>query len=192
LGKVAASQNKLQDIAYPILKNLTSEIKVDSFLNHQMDVELFLEMAKEFKSKFASHNINKILTMLMLFLAVFSISSCSRDSDSPQAPTDETKDRGHEMPDRVEFIFKNTTTSQEQRRAALMTQDGLKFDNTAAVEWKEGDSYLLEIVYYNNGRRLNSEFVSQEMAPIHQHFFQLNKNGKPVEEAEMWCKLLLH
>ena len=26
-------------------------VKVDSFLNHQMDVELFLEMAKEFKSK---------------------------------------------------------------------------------------------------------------------------------------------
>ena len=38
-------------------------VKVDSFLNHQMDVELFLEMAKEFKSKFASHNINKILTI---------------------------------------------------------------------------------------------------------------------------------
>ena len=35
-------------------------VKVDSFLNHQMDVQLFLEMAKEFKSKFASHNINKI------------------------------------------------------------------------------------------------------------------------------------
>ena len=44
------------------------------------------------KNKFS---LNKILTMLMLFLAVFSISSCSRDSDSPQAPTDETKDRGH-------------------------------------------------------------------------------------------------
>ena len=42
------------------------------------------------KNKFS---LNKILTMLMLFLAVFSISSCSRDSDSPQAPTDETKDR---------------------------------------------------------------------------------------------------
>ena len=38
-------------------------VKVDSFLNHQMDVQLFLEMAKEFKSKFASHNINKILTI---------------------------------------------------------------------------------------------------------------------------------
>ena len=134
------------------------------------------------KNKFS---LNKILTVLMLFLAIFSISSCSRDSDSPQAPTDETKDRGHEMPDRVEFIFKNTTTSQEQRRTALLTKDGLKFDNTEAVEWKEGNSYLLEIVYYNNGRRLNSEFVSQEMAPIHQHFFQLNKNGKPIEETEM-------
>ena len=38
-------------------------LKVDSFLNHQMDIQLFLEMAKEFKSKFASHNINKILTI---------------------------------------------------------------------------------------------------------------------------------
>ena len=38
-------------------------VKVDSFLNHQMDVELFLEMAKEFKSKFAANNIKKILTI---------------------------------------------------------------------------------------------------------------------------------
>ena len=38
-------------------------LKVDSFLNHQMDVNLFVEMAKEFKSKFASHNINKVLTI---------------------------------------------------------------------------------------------------------------------------------
>ena len=38
-------------------------VKVDSFLKHQMDVELFLEMAKEFKSKFAANNINKILTI---------------------------------------------------------------------------------------------------------------------------------
>ena len=38
-------------------------LKVDSFLNHQMDIQLFLEMAKEFKSKFASKDINKILTL---------------------------------------------------------------------------------------------------------------------------------
>lgn len=38
-------------------------LKVDSFLNHQMDIELFLEMAKEWKKVFDSKPINKILTI---------------------------------------------------------------------------------------------------------------------------------
>ncbi len=38
-------------------------LKVDSFLNHQMDVELFNEMGKEFRRLFPSKEINKILTI---------------------------------------------------------------------------------------------------------------------------------
>ncbi len=38
-------------------------LKVDSFLNHQMDVELFNEMGKEFKRLFADQKITKILTI---------------------------------------------------------------------------------------------------------------------------------
>lgn len=38
-------------------------LKVDSFLNHQMDVVLFNEMGKEFKRLFADHPVNKILTI---------------------------------------------------------------------------------------------------------------------------------
>lgn len=38
-------------------------LKVDSFINHQMDIELFNEMGKEFKRLFADKNINKILTI---------------------------------------------------------------------------------------------------------------------------------
>lgn len=38
-------------------------LKVDSFLNHQMDMELFNEMGKEFKRLFPSDKINKILTI---------------------------------------------------------------------------------------------------------------------------------
>lgn len=38
-------------------------LKVDSFINHQMDVELFKEMALEWKSLFADKEINKILTI---------------------------------------------------------------------------------------------------------------------------------
>lgn len=38
-------------------------LKVDSFLNHQMDIELFNEMGKEWKRRFEGRNINKILTI---------------------------------------------------------------------------------------------------------------------------------
>ena len=41
----------------------TDVLKVDSFLNHQMDVELFAELGKEFKRRFADCEINKILTI---------------------------------------------------------------------------------------------------------------------------------
>lgn len=40
-----------------------SILKVDSFLNHQMDVKLFSEMAKEFYARFSDCGVNKILTI---------------------------------------------------------------------------------------------------------------------------------
>ena len=38
-------------------------LKVDSFLNHQMDIDLFNEMGKKFKRRFEGKEINKILTI---------------------------------------------------------------------------------------------------------------------------------
>ena len=38
-------------------------LKVDSFLNHQMDIDLFNEMGKEWKKRFKGKEINKILTI---------------------------------------------------------------------------------------------------------------------------------
>ena len=38
-------------------------LKVDRFLNHQMDIELFQEIGKEFKRRFEGKEINKILTI---------------------------------------------------------------------------------------------------------------------------------
>ena len=38
-------------------------LKVDSFLNHQMDIELFSEMGKEFKRLYEGYPVNKILTI---------------------------------------------------------------------------------------------------------------------------------
>ncbi|WP_027632206.1 xanthine phosphoribosyltransferase [Clostridium hydrogeniformans] len=47
-------------------KGLVTEgniLRVDSFINHQMDVKLFNEMGKEFKRRFKEDGINKILTI---------------------------------------------------------------------------------------------------------------------------------
>lgn len=38
-------------------------LKVDSFLNHQMDISLFNEMGEEWKRRFAGKKINKVLTI---------------------------------------------------------------------------------------------------------------------------------
>ena len=38
-------------------------LKVDSFINHQMDIALFREMAREWKRLFAGKPINKVLTI---------------------------------------------------------------------------------------------------------------------------------
>ena len=38
-------------------------LKVDSFLNHQMDIELFEKMGEEWKRRFAGNPINKVVTI---------------------------------------------------------------------------------------------------------------------------------
>lgn len=52
-----------------------SVLKVDSFLNHQIDVALFNEMGKEFKRRFADANITKILTVEASGIAVACIAA---------------------------------------------------------------------------------------------------------------------
>ena len=45
-------------------------LKVDSFLNHQMDIALLDEMGKEFKRRFADKKITKVLTIETSGIAV--------------------------------------------------------------------------------------------------------------------------
>ena len=50
-------------------------LKVDSFLNHQMDVNLFREIGKEFQRRFAGEEITKILTIEASGIAVAAMAS---------------------------------------------------------------------------------------------------------------------
>lgn len=50
-------------------------LKVDSFLNHQMDVALFVELGKEFERLFHDCGVNKILTIEASGIGVASITA---------------------------------------------------------------------------------------------------------------------
>ena len=131
-------------------------------------------------------------TVSLIALLCFAIGSCSKDSAKPASPTDETKDRGHEMPDKVQLIITHIGTGEKQERTTNKTPKGVVYDITNPIQWKVGHEYRFEIVYFNNEIRMNHEFVTAEMAPIHQHFFQLfqgeypkNKEGRSAMVAAM-------
>lgn len=52
-----------------------SIIKVDSFLNHQLDIDLFNEMGREFKKRFMDEKISRILTVEASGIAVACIAA---------------------------------------------------------------------------------------------------------------------
>ena len=56
-------------------------LKVDSFINHQMDIPLFREMAKEWKRLFDGKPINKVLTIEASVPVVFAKKSMSINLD---------------------------------------------------------------------------------------------------------------
>jgi len=55
-------------------------LKVDSFLNHQMDVQLFNEMGEEYAKRFAGKPINKILTIEASGIGIASVVALHFDS----------------------------------------------------------------------------------------------------------------
>ena len=50
-------------------------LKVDSFLNHQMDIRLFKQMGQEWKRRFADAPINKILTIEASGIGIAAVAS---------------------------------------------------------------------------------------------------------------------
>ncbi len=50
-------------------------LKVDSFLNHQMDIGLFNEIGKEFKRRFSGVQVDKILTVEASGIAVAAVAA---------------------------------------------------------------------------------------------------------------------
>lgn len=52
-------------------------LKVDSFLNHQIDVEFLNEVGKEFQRRFSDKEVTKILTVEASVILTFTVSFCN-------------------------------------------------------------------------------------------------------------------
>jgi xanthine phosphoribosyltransferase len=68
IWKIQEKQGKIMQLLKDRIKKdgkirAGNVLKVDSFLNHQMDIELFEEIGKEFKRRFADKEVTKILTI---------------------------------------------------------------------------------------------------------------------------------
>lgn len=117
---------------------------------------------------------------------------CTKDAPSPN---DETKNDSHEAPSKITVIIKEGhlhgtdfhanpesqffKTSQ-QITFAYNAEGNLTPDSSSPVLLMQGKDYSLEILYYNQeGKQMNGEFVTPEMAKVHQHFF-ISKNIKSL------------
>ena len=80
-------------------------LKVDSFLNHQMDVQLLNEMGKEFKRRFADKQITKILTIEASGIAIARLPRPKTPPSTRQAPIRNSHIASIEMIPRIVFFI---------------------------------------------------------------------------------------
>ena len=57
----------------------TQIVKVDGFVNHQIDVEFMMEMGKEFRNRFGEAKVDKILTVEASGIAIACLTSVAFD-----------------------------------------------------------------------------------------------------------------
>lgn len=114
-------------------------LKVDSFLNHQMDVALFEEIGREFKRRFADVEINKILTIEASGIGIAAVAAQSF---------------------RVPVVFAKKTQTKNIAGEVYTTQvesytHGRVYDIIVAREFLgEGDKVLLIDDFLANGMAL--------------------------------------
>lgn len=100
-------------------------LKVDSFINHQMDIKLFNEMGKEFKRLFAGDQITKILTLEASGIGIAVITAQYFDH-CPVIFAKKTKSKnldGELLLSKVQSYTRGTTFDIQVARRFLTPQD---------------------------------------------------------------------
>ncbi|MDO5608567.1 MAG: hypothetical protein Q4G08_08960, partial [Capnocytophaga sp.] len=138
----------------------------------------------------------------MIVVAGFITLSCSRDDENPPAPSNENNTLGHDRWGKVELIFRKGHLHGKDfhgnvdgddpyfkgtQKVIFETDDNMNIvrkNENGKILTKEEEpilmmghlNYSLEIIYYNKaGERINAQFATPGMAPIHQHFFRVTE-----------------
>lgn len=103
-------------------------LKVDSFLNHQMDIKLFCEIGKEFKKRFADTEITKILTIEASGIGIACVAAMYFDVPVVFAKKSKTKNIAGD-------VYKTQVTSFTHGRVydVIVSKDFLKPDDKVLV-----------------------------------------------------------
>lgn len=170
-------------------------IKVDMFLNHQIDVDLLVEIGREFYDCFADKRdkINKILTIEASGIGIACIAAQCFSVPVLFAKKGNNRNVGNDVYSSDIFSFtKNTTTTVSVSKKYLSSDDhvliiddflangeavrGLKsiIDNAGAT--LEGVGIVIEKGFQKGGAALRAEGIRVESLAI----IKSVKDGKPV------------
>ncbi|WP_392437200.1 hypothetical protein ACF3N7_09820 [Cruoricaptor ignavus] len=142
--------------------------------------------------------ICRMLAAWLLMVMTLALSACRSDEESVPPPTNENNGGGHDTWAKVEFIVREGHFHKDDFHAnsgktpilPKIQKFTFELDANKNIVRKDengkilqpGESpvvvqagfwgYSMEINYYNaKGERMNSQFVTKEMLPVHQHFF---------------------
>ena len=157
-------------------------LKVDSFLNHQMDIELFSEMGKEFKRLYEGCPVNKILTIEASGIGIacvvaqyFHVPVVFAKKKSPKTIQNAlsttvhsfTKDRDYEVVISADFLTPNDNV--------LFVDDFLAYGNAALgiIDLVKqsganlvGMGFIIEKAFQNGRKMLEEQGVRVESLAI--------------------------
>lgn len=116
----------------------------------------------------------KFFKYIFIFFSVVLI-GCIKSEE----PTNEKNDEEHEEWSKITLKFTETASKEVQMLEYISDNGVARVQSREPIKWQVGKSYHLELVYFNiKGERMNWEYVTPEMAPIHQHFFILGNNDR--------------
>lgn len=162
-------------------------LKVDSFLNHQIDVKLFQEMGVEFRKRFPSKKITKLLTIEASGIAIASIAAL--EFDVPVVFAKKTQSRNLDdsiYSSKVHSFTKNITYDVMVSKRYITEEDHVLIiddflANGKAVEGlldiveqagatAEGVGIVIEKGFQTGGERLRNQGVHVESLAIVDRF----------------------